>query len=62
MKPIYLDHSATTPVRQEVLEAMLPYFSETFGNASSIHKFGQSAKKALEDAREAVAACLGAGA
>ncbi|MCD6415538.1 MAG: cysteine desulfurase NifS [Planctomycetes bacterium] len=60
MKPIYLDHSATTPVRQEVLEAMLPYFSETFGNASSIHRFGQSAKKALEDAREAVAACLGA--
>jgi len=57
---IYLDHASTTPVRPEVLEAMLPYFSETFGNASSIHKFGQKAKKALEDAREIVAECIGA--
>ncbi len=60
MRAIYLDHAATTPVRPEVIEAMLPYFSETFGNASSIHMFGQKAKKALEDARELVAACIGA--
>jgi cysteine desulfurase len=60
MRPIYLDHAATTPMRPEVLEAMLPYFSDTFGNASSIHTFGQKAKKALEDAREVVADCLGA--
>ncbi len=58
--PIYLDHAATTPVRPEVREAMLPYFSETFGNASSIHLFGQKARKALEDARAIVAACIGA--
>lgn len=60
MKPIYLDHAATTPVRSEVLEAMMPFFSGTFGNASSIHMFGQKARKALEDARETVAACIGA--
>lgn len=60
MKPIYLDYAATTPVRSEVLEAMLPYFSETFGNASSLHIFGQKARKALEDAREIVAECIGA--
>jgi cysteine desulfurase len=60
MEPIYLDHSATTPVRPEVLEAMQPYFMEAFGNASSIHSFGQKAKRALEDSRETVAAILGA--
>lgn len=59
MNSIYLDHAATTPVRPEVLAAMQPYFSEAFGNASSIHRFGQEAKKALEDAREVVATCLG---
>ncbi len=59
MKPIYLDHSATTPVRPEVLEAMYPYFTEIFGNASSIHTFGQKAKKALEEAREKVARLIG---
>ncbi|MFH0812432.1 MAG: cysteine desulfurase NifS [Pseudomonadota bacterium] len=58
MKPIYLDYAATTPVRSEVLEAMLPYFSETFGNASSLHIFGQKARKALEDARDIVAECI----
>ena len=57
---IYLDHNATTPVRPEVLEAMLPYFREHFGNASSLHAFGQEAKGALEDARAQVAALLGA--
>ncbi len=59
MKPIYLDHSATTPVRPEVLEAMYPYFTDIFGNASSIHTFGQKAKKALEEAREKVARLIG---
>lgn len=57
--PIYLDHAATTPVRPEVLEAMLPYFSQRFGNPSSIHTLGQEARKALEDARETVAHVLG---
>lgn len=60
MKRIYLDYSATTPIRPEVLEAMAPFFVDIFGNASSIHAFGQEAKKALEDSREKVAAVLGA--
>jgi len=60
MKRIYMDHSATTPVAPEVLEAMLPYFIEKFGNASSLHSFGQEAKEALEDGRERVASLLGA--
>jgi len=58
MPRIYLDHNATTPVRPEVLEAMLPYFRGQFGNASSVHAFGQEAKGALEDARAQVAALL----
>lgn len=60
MKRIYMDHSATTPVAPEVLEAMLPYFSEKFGNASSLHSFGLEAKEALEASREKVAKLLGA--
>lgn len=60
MKRIYMDHSATTPLDPQVLEAMLPYFSEKFGNASSLHSYGLEAKEALEDAREKVAALLGA--
>ncbi len=60
MKRIYMDHSATTPVAPEVLEAMLPYFCERFGNASSLHSFGLEAKEALEASREKVAALLGA--
>jgi len=55
-----MDHSATTPVYPQVLQAMLPYFSERFGNASSLHSFGLEAKEALEEAREKVAALLGA--
>ena len=55
-----MDHSATTPVAPEVLEAMLPYFSEKFGNASSLHGYGLEAKEALEDSREKVARLLGA--
>jgi len=60
MKNIYMDHSATTPVAAEVLEAMLPYFSDKFGNASSLHSFGREAKEALEDSREKVARLLNA--
>lgn len=55
MRRIYLDYAATTPTDPEVLEAMEPYFFEKFGNASSIHSFGQDAKKAVEDARLKVA-------
>ena len=55
MKRIYLDHNATTPVHPEVLEAMMPYFSDTFGNASSVHEFGRKARVAIEQARESIA-------
>jgi len=59
MDRIYLDHNATTPVDPEVVEAMLPYLAEGFGNASSVHSFGRDAKVALENAREQVAAFIG---
>ena len=58
--PIYLDHAASTPVRDEVFEAMRPYFSARFGNPSSTHRWGREARVALDEARERVAACLGA--
>jgi cysteine desulfurase len=57
---IYLDYNATTPVDREVLDAMLPYFSISFGNASSIHSTGQRGRAAVDAARESVAALLGA--
>lgn len=60
MKPIYLDYSATTPVRREVLDAMLPLYEEQFGNASSIHRWGREARAVLEQARARLAAVLGA--
>lgn len=60
MEKIYLDYAATTPVDPEVVKAMQPYFLEGFGNPSSIHSFGREARKAIEDAREKVAAFLGA--
>lgn len=60
MRRIYFDHNATTPVDSQVLEAMLPYFSTEYGNASSIHSFGQGTRAAVERARSAVAALLGA--
>lgn len=56
--PIYLDHAATTPTDPRVVEAMLPYFGEIYGNPSSIHQFGQKAEKAIETARESIAAIL----
>ena len=56
--PIYLDHAATTPVDPRVLAAMLPYFSDDYGNPSSAHTFGRRAEKAVEQARRDVAACL----
>lgn len=60
MEAIYLDHAATTPVRPEVREAMEPYESERFGNPSSVHRWGQQARAALEEARERLAGVLGA--
>jgi cysteine desulfurase len=60
MQSIYLDHNATTAVDPAVLDAMLPYFSSDFGNASSIHTFGQRARAAVETSREQVAALLNA--
>src|SRR5918911_4322777 len=57
---VYLDHAATTPMRPEAVEAMLPYLSERFGNPSGSHAVAREAKKALEEAREVVAECLGA--
>ena len=60
MRRVYFDNNATTPVDPEVLDAMLPYFAESFGNPSSIHTPGQQARKAVEQAREQVAALIGA--
>src|SRR5687768_2661667 len=57
---IYLDHAATTPVRDEVFEAMRPFFGTHFGNPSSTHRWGRQARAALDEARERVAHCLGA--
>ena len=60
MKRIYFDHNATTPLAPEVLAAMLPYLTDEFGNASSIHAYGQNARGAVEQARSSVAALVGA--
>src|SRR3954470_8125805 len=60
-EPIYLDHAATTPVRPEVREAMEPFFGPRFGNPSSLHRWGREARVALDEARERIAASLGAG-
>jgi cysteine desulfurase len=60
MKRIYLDHAATTSVDPEVLKVMIPYYTESFGNPSSIHSFGRENRKAIEDARAVVAKELGA--
>jgi hypothetical protein len=58
--PVYLDHAATTPLRPEVLEAMLPFLGGTFGNPSSVHAFGRLAREALDDAHERLARSIGA--
>ncbi len=58
--PIYLDHAATTPVRREVFEAMVPFYGPRFGNPSSTHRWGREARAALDEARDRVARCLGA--
>ena len=60
MKKIYLDHNATTPLHPEVLNAMLPVLQDNFGNPSSIHSFGRSARVQLDEAREKVARLIGA--
>jgi cysteine desulfurase len=57
--PIYLDHAATTPVRPEVVEAMLPFLTSEFGNPSSAHSFGRAARAALDEAHERLARSLG---
>jgi cysteine desulfurase len=57
-KRIYMDYAATTPVRKEVIDEMLPYLGEKFGNASSIHSFGMEAKIAMENSREKIAKAL----
>lgn len=61
-KRIYLDYSATTPVKQEVVDAMLPYFTEVFGNPSSIHAYGRDARNVINNVRESIAKHLNAGA
>ena len=60
MKKVYLDYAATTPTDPEVIAAMAPYFFDKFGNASSLHAYGQEAKKALEDSRQSLAYFIGA--
>src|SRR5213594_1417710 len=60
MRRIYLDHSATTPVDQRVVQAMLPYLTEKFGNASSVHQMGQEARAGVDRARQQIAAFVGA--
>ena len=62
MRQIYLDHASTTPVRPEVVEAMTPYFTEHFGNPSSIYPLGQEASDAVAAARESLAGLIGAAA
>lgn len=59
MNKIYLDHAATTPVRQEVIDAMMPYFTQNFGNPSSVYQMAQINKKAVDEARETIARYIG---
>jgi len=60
VRKIYMDHNATTPVHPEVLDAILPYYKELYGNASSVHAFGREARVAMEEAREKIAEFVGA--
>jgi len=59
MRSVYMDHSATTPVDPEVFQAMIPYYTEIYGNSSSVHAQGQKAHRAVEEAREKIAALIG---
>ena len=59
MNRVYLDNAATTKIDYEVLDAMMPFLKEEYGNASSIHSFGKTAKVVLEDARDATAEFIG---
>ncbi|KJS83907.1 MAG: cysteine desulfurase [Peptococcaceae bacterium BICA1-8] len=58
MRRVYMDHSATTPVRSEVAQLVTGYFTETFGNASSVHAYGREARKGVENAREQIASLI----
>ena len=60
LRRVYLDHNATAPVHPEVLEAMLPFFKNEYGNPSSAHQFGRSVKAKIAEARETVAEAMGA--
>src|SRR2546426_9523297 len=60
MRQVYLDHNATTPVLPEVLEVMLRYYREDFGNPSSVHRYGRRGRVAIDDPRDCVADMLGA--
>ncbi|MDH5781289.1 MAG: aminotransferase class V-fold PLP-dependent enzyme, partial [Dehalococcoidia bacterium] len=59
MRKVYLDNAATTPILPEVLEAMLPYLKDAYGNPQSLHGWGDKAREAIEDARAKVAALVG---
>jgi len=60
MRTHYLDHNATTPLKREAFEVMMPFLKDDFGNASSVHAWGRRARAAIDDAREEIAACIGA--
>lgn len=60
MREVYLDHASTTPLRPEVVEAMIPYLKENFGNPLSLHRYGEAPRQAVEESREKVAALIGA--
>ncbi|WP_221566148.1 cysteine desulfurase family protein [Alkalihalobacillus sp. TS-13] len=60
MNSIYLDHAATSPTREEVVEAMVPYFTSQYGNPSSIHQFGRNTRQALDEARRVIAGSINA--
>src|SRR5690554_3351544 len=62
MQKVYLDHAATTPLNKEVLQEMMPYLTEHFGNPSSIHSFGREVRQAVDKARQRTAKALGAAA
>jgi len=57
---VYLDYSATTPVKKEVFEAMVPYYTENFGNPSSIYRYGREAKSVVDKSREIIAGTINA--